>query len=73
MVYICQTSPDGKRLATYGEDNIVKVWDMEGKELRRWDLGRNQGTFVINFAFTPDGRQLVTANKNTTVYVLDLP
>ena len=66
-------SPDGKLFATYGDDNVIKVWDMDGKELRRWDLGKNQGMLVINLAFTPDGKQLVTANANTTVYILDLP
>jgi WD40 repeat protein len=69
----CITSPDGKYFATVGADNIIKAWDMTGKELRRWDVGRHQGMFVINLAFTPDSRQIVTANANTTVYVLDLP
>jgi WD40 repeat protein len=72
-VQVCMASPDGKYFATYGDDNVIKVWDMDGKELRRWDLGRNQGMAVINLAFTPDSKQLVTANANTTVYVLDLP
>jgi hypothetical protein len=29
--------------------------------------------FLINLTFTPDSRHIVTANANTTVYVLDLP
>lgn len=66
-------SPDGKKFATFDTDNVVKAWSIDGTELRRWDLGKNQGMFVVNFAFTPDGRQLVTANANTTVYVLELP
>jgi len=36
-------------------------------------MGRHQDLAVINFAFSHDGKQLVTANANTTVYVLDLP
>ncbi len=72
-VFLCMASPDGKFFATYGEDNIIKVWNMDGKELRRWDLGRNQGMLVINLAFTPDSKHVVTANVNTTVYILDLP
>lgn len=66
-------SPDGKRFATIGTDNVVKAWSIDGTELRSFDMGRHHGLFVINFAFSPDGKQLVTANANTTVYVLDLP
>ena len=72
-ILACIISPDGKAFATVGADNVVKAWDMTGKELRRWDLGRHQGMFVINLAFSPDSKQIVTANANTTVYVLDLP
>ena len=76
---ICvQASADGKRFATFGQDNILKLWDLaSGKELRRWNMQGNSpgasGGLVINLAFTPDGRQLVTANANTTLFVLDLP
>lgn len=72
-ILACYCSPDGKTFATVGEDNVVKAWDMTGKELRQWDLGRHQGMFLVNLTFSPDSRQIVTANANTTVYVLDLP
>jgi WD40 repeat protein len=77
-VQACIASPDSKRCATIGLDNILKLWDLEtGTELRRWVLGRPaadiQGLALGNLAFTPDGRQLVTANTNTTVYLLELP
>jgi WD40 repeat protein len=72
-ILACIISPDGKMFATVGADNVVKAWDLAGKELRRWDLGRHQGMFVISLAFSSDSKQIVTANANTTVYVLDLP
>ena len=46
---------------------------IEGKEVRSWDMGRHSDMFVIALAFSPDNKQLVSANANTTVYVLDLP
>ncbi len=72
-ILACICSPDGKSFATVGEDNVIKAWSFDGKELRQWDLGRSQGMFLINMTFSPDGRQIITANANTTVYVLDLP
>jgi WD40 repeat protein len=74
MVLSCMISPDGKRFVTVGKDHIVKAWNLAtGAELRRWDLGNHQGQFVMNIAFSADSRQVITANANTTVYVLDLP
>jgi WD40 repeat protein len=76
-VTACAVSSDGKRFATAGNDNVVKLWDTaSGKELRRWDLHlpvQERGGLVAALAFTADGRGLITANANTTLYVLELP
>jgi WD40 repeat protein len=72
-IMACMASPDGKRFATLDSTNLIKVWDMAGNEIRRFSAGKHQDMFFVNFAFTNDSKQLVTANANTTVYVLDLP
>jgi WD40 repeat protein len=69
----CIVSPDGKFFATVGSDNVVKAWSIDGKELRSWNFGADQGMFIINLAFSADSKQIITANANTSVYVLDLP
>ena len=70
-------SADGKYAASAGQDNVIKLWDVAtGKELRRYPIAvpvQERGGFVSQLAFTPDGRHLVTANANTTLYLLDLP
>jgi WD40 repeat protein len=69
-------SADGKRLASAGYDNVIKLWDAQtGQELRRWELHQRVRNlpFVWQMTLTPDGRYLVTANADTTLYLLELP
>ncbi len=60
-------APDGKTFATGGD--WITLWDAGSRTpLREWKLpGR-----VYRVAFAPDGRHLVTANANGTLYVLRL-
>jgi WD40 repeat protein len=63
-------SPDGKRFVTVGPAGELRLWGVEsGEKLKEWELP----TPVRNFVFTADGKKLVTANGDTTLYVIDLP
>ena len=62
-------SPAGGRFATLADDGEVKAWDLAGKELRAWKLPVPANAA----AFAPDGKALVTGNKDGTAYVLELP
>jgi WD40 repeat protein len=70
-------SPDGKYIATAGQDNVVKVWETQtGTEARKWDFHLPKmanHSFIRNLAFTPDSKQLATANADTTAYLLQMP
>jgi WD40 repeat protein len=76
-VTACAISPSGKVVITASTDNVVKLWDRtSGKELRRWampPLVQERGGFVSHLTFTPDSRFVVTANANTTLFMLELP
>jgi WD40 repeat protein len=76
-IWACQVSRDGNRFATLGNDNIIKLWDVNtGQELRSWNMNmpaQESPVVAYSIAFSPDGKQLVTGNANTTLFVLDLP
>jgi WD40 repeat protein len=66
-------SPTGDTFVTLGADREVRAWSLadpaDPKPVRAWPLPVG----VNAAAYTPDGKQLVTANADGTAYVLDLP
>ena len=68
-------SPTGTTFVTVGHNGQVKAWSLapgdlkEPKPIRTWTLPVS----VNGVAYTPNGRQVVTANADGTAYVLDLP
>src|SRR5262249_33825144 len=56
-------SPDGKRIASYGSEGAVRVWDTTtGKEI--FTLRARLWRRFSNVVFSPDGRRLATAVGN---------
>lgn len=53
-------SPDGSELASGGDDDTVRVWDVATGKVR-WRVGEQASLFRQVFAvqFTPDGKELV--------------
>jgi WD40 repeat protein len=62
-------SPDGRRLASAGDDGTVKLWDAaSGQELHTL---RGHTKWVASVAFSPDGRHLASASADRTVKLWD--
>src|SRR6266508_2490891 len=58
-------APDGKTLASGGQDKTIRLWDVaSGKELPRLE---GHGDWVSAITFSPDGKYLVSASRDWTV------
>jgi tetratricopeptide (TPR) repeat protein len=56
-------SPDGKTIATASSDNTVKLWNLQGQELKTL---KGHGSFVNSVSFSPDGKTLASASADNT-------
>ncbi len=58
-------SPDSSRIATGGEDGIVRLWETSTGKLTA--LCRGHARKVLGLAFRPDSRRLLSASADGTV------
>ncbi len=62
-------SPDGKLLASSGQDKRVCLWNVaDGTKVREWQFKDE----ARSLAFASDGRHLVVGNSDGTLYILRL-
>jgi WD40 repeat protein len=64
-------SPDGKWVATSGDDATIQVWDAQSGQVIFKLTGHTGPTFGV--AFSPDGRSLATSSVDRTIKIWQLP
>ena len=60
-------SPDGKIIATAGQDGIARIWDAKDGKLKHSLRGHRNA--VLSVAFSPNGKKIVTASSDLTARI----
>ncbi len=67
-VYEIKFSPDGKLLATGGEDGTTRLFNIDGKQLAQLKGHQDK---VVEVVFSRDSKRLVTIGLDSTAYLWD--
>ncbi|PPQ93171.1 hypothetical protein CVT25_002629, partial [Psilocybe cyanescens] len=63
-------SPNGKKIVSGSDDNLVRVWDVStGNELK---VLKGHTHVVTSVAFSPDGKKIVSGSHDNSVMVWDV-
>jgi WD40 repeat protein/tRNA A-37 threonylcarbamoyl transferase component Bud32 len=63
-------SPNGRMVASAGEDQVVKLWDLATRQVLRSQ--KVHTATVCGLAFSPDGRQLASGSRDGTIVFWDV-
>ncbi|MBD2486111.1 PD40 domain-containing protein [Aulosira sp. FACHB-615] len=62
-------SPDGQKLLTASKDKTIKLWSLDGKELK---IFRGHQDSISSVSFSPDGQLIASSSQDNTVKLWNL-
>lgn len=65
-------SEDGQALATGGDDNIVRLWDLQSRHLQDPIELYGHEAEITSICFSSDGKRLATRSRDNTAIVWDV-
>ena len=68
-IWTVRFSPNGKTVASGGDDGVVRVWDLENGKLRATLAGHNGN--IRNCIYSNDGKKIITAGFDSTLRIWD--
>lgn len=68
-IWSVDINPSQNKIVTGGNDNLIKVWGLEGNLLYSWQ-GHQQKVWDV--VFSPDNQRLVSASEDNTVKIWSL-
>lgn len=70
LIYSVAISPDGKMMASGGEDKTIKLWEVSSGKLLRNFTGHSERIKMI--AFSPDGQLIASGGDDNTIRVWNI-